>query len=338
MQQCPKCNKETEEMLVQTPGGGGDLLDLVCLKCGAVKPTDNVESIIKEKGEARSTNKEGEWDSDVHTAPKSIADYGNRTKISAKDAKGNPIKPGNWGKLRKIGTRIDTSNLEHLKRDHNELFKELIRRIIPVQQIMLQEKTLFPLYLKCLELDVNRGRDTELIMIGIICIYLNQENIPWKGDTTIWEHLFDQTGRKKKEIQSIISVIMRILGWEIDKKGNTYAFHQKSYNEIDRIIKKIKEYDNSFRELKISKRAYEIIEKVSKENLTDGISPKNQAAAAIFLACNSEDLPVSLDDIAVYSDTKKKNIMPHIQKFNTVLCSKCKSSKSLKDCPHIDNL
>jgi transcription initiation factor TFIIIB Brf1 subunit/transcription initiation factor TFIIB len=318
MQQCPNCKKETKEMLVQKPGSDADSLDLVCLSCGAVKPTDNVESKFKEKSEVRSTNKEGKWDSDVQTEPKSIAAYGG-TKMGTKDAAGKPINPRNWGKLRELDTRSDLSGLDHLKRDHNELFNELIRRIIPVQQKMLQEKTLLPLYLKCLELKVNKGRDTELIMIGIIHIYLKRENIPWKGDTTIWKHIFGQTGRTKKEILSITNVIMRALGWEIDKKGSTYGFHQKSYDEIIRIIKKIKEDDNSFLDLKISKRAYEIIGKVSSDGLTAGISPKNQAGAAIFLACKSEDLAISLDDIAGYCDSKKKNIMPHVKKFNSVL-------------------
>lgn len=281
MQQCPNCKKETKEMLAQKPGGDADSLDLVCLSCGAVKPTDNVESKFKEKSEVRSTNKEGKWDSEVQTASKSIADYGG-TKMGTKDADGKPIKPGNWGRLRVLNTRSDRSRLDHLKRDHNELFNELIRRIIPVQQKMLQEKTLLPLYLKCLELKVNRGRDTELIMIGIIYIYLHKENIPWKGNTTKWKYIFNQTGRKKKEILSIVNIIMRTLDWEIDKKGSTYGFYPKSYDEIDRIIKKIKEDDNSFRNLKISKRAREIIDKVSNDGLTGGILPKNQAGAAYF--------------------------------------------------------
>ena len=89
---------------------------------------------------------------------------------------------------------------------------------------------------------------------------------------------------------------------------------------------------------KIWKRAMEILGKAIGNGLTAGVSPKNQAGAAIFLAGSTEDPPISLDFVVAYCDSKKKNIIPHIKKFNTVLCSKCKSSKSLKDCPHIDNL
>ena len=100
----------------------------------------------------------------------------------------------------------------------------------------------------------------------------------------------------------------------------------------------MEETNNSLLLRKIWKRAMEILEKVISNGLTAGVSPKIQAGAAIFLAGSTEDPPMSLDFVVAYCDSKKKNIIPHIKKFNTVLCSKCKSSKSLEDCPHIDNL
>lgn len=303
MLKCPRCNGTT---VTDTESG-----EIFCQKCGFVITKEMIESKFKEKDEMRSTNEHGGWDSDVQTAPKSVSAYGG-TNISKKDAFGKII--GGYDNLRKQDRRSNINEVDHLKKDHNKMFEGLIRRIIPVQQTSLQEQSLMPLYVRCLESTLMKGNDAELIMIGLICIYLKKEKIPWRGNNTIYEIIEKETGRNKQEVLSIMNSIMRKFDWGIE-----YGFYQKSYDEIARIIKKIKEDDNSFRELKISKRAREIIDKVSNDGLTGGISPKNQAGAAIFLACNAEDLAVSLDDIAVYCDTNKHRIMPHIKKFNSVL-------------------
>jgi hypothetical protein len=209
------------------------------------------------------------------------------------------------------------------------------------QTSILKSRSLWPLYVRCLKEKLQKGRDRELIMIGVICINRNNEQkyggLPWRGEGTFWEHVTRVTGRKKREVLSAINVITRTLDWEID-----YFFpeegKEKSYTEIYTITNKIKEDNNSFHSQEIWKRATEILGKASDKGLTAGVSPKNQAGAAIFLAGSTEDPPISLDLVVAYCDSKKKNIIPHIKKFNTVLCSKCKSSKSLKDCSHVDNL
>ena len=115
-----------------------------------------------------------------------------------------------------------------------------------------------------------------------------------------------------------MNVITRALDWEIE-----YLFpppgKEKSYTELYNIITKMQEVNNSLQLREIWKRAGEILDKVTGKGLTAGISPKNQAGAAIFLAGCTEDPPITLDFVAAYCDSKKKNIIPHIKKFNTVI-------------------
>ena len=96
---------------------------------------------------------------------------------------------------------------------------------------------------------------------------------------------------------------------------------EKSYTELYNIIIKMQETNNPLLLRKIWKRAMEILGKAIGNGLTAGVSPKNQAGAAIFLAGSTEDPPIPLDFVVAYCDSKKKNIIPHIKKFNSVLPS-----------------
>ena len=328
MEQCPECNG--------TLVTDGVTEETFCKKCGYVLPKKLVESKFQEKDDVRSTDEETGKSISQH-APKDAGDYGG-TGMSATDASGRPVNRNLWGRLRQHNNQT-LSPFEKMLKDHKTKFNELTIRIIgkAYRDSYLDSRSLWPLYERCLRVRLQRGRDAELIMIGVICINRNNEGIPWRGEGTFWEHVTRVTGRKKREVLSVMNVITRTLDWEID-----YFFpepgKEKSYTEIYTIINKIKEDNNSFRSRKIWKCAVEILDKASGKGLTAGISPKNQAGAVIFLAGSTEDPPIPLDFVVAYCDSKKKNIIPHIKKFNTVLCSKCKSSKSLKDCPHIDNL
>jgi len=328
MEQCPECNG--------TLVTDGVTEETFCKKCGYVLPKKLVESKFQEKDDVRSTDEETGKSISQH-APKDVGDYGG-TGMSATDASGRPVNRNLWGRLRQHNNQT-LSPFEKMLKDHKTKFNELTIRIIgkAYRDSYLDSRSLWPLYERCLRVRLQRGRDAELIMIGVICINRNNEGIPWRGEGTFWEHVTRVTGRKKREVLSVMNVITRTLDWEID-----YFFpepgKEKSYNEIYTIINEIKEDNNSFRSRKIWKRAVEILDKASGKGLTAGISPKNQAGAAIFLAGYTEDPPIDLAVVAAYSGGKKGKIKLIVKKFNTVLCSQCKSSKSLKDCPHIDNL
>ena len=89
--------------------------------------------------------------------------------------------------------------------------------------------------------------------------------------------------------------------------------------EIRQIIDLIRNDLNSFPDKKITLDARKIISEVSKSALTGGFTPKNQAAAAVFLACQKANLPITIPNIAKYADTSPSTIKNVCEKFNSKL-------------------
>mgnify|MGYP001262848882 CR=1 FL=1 len=300
MGKCPECDS--------TLVTDGITEEIFCKKCGYVLPKKLVESKFQEKDDFRGTDEETGKSKSQH-APKDVGDYGG-TMMGRKDASGRPVGGEDWTRLRQHNNQT-LSPFEKILKAHKPKFQELTRRIMTeaYQTSILKSRSLWPLYERCLKEKLQKGRDAELIMIGVICINRNNEQkyggLPWRGEGTFWEHVTRVTGRKKREVLSAMNVITRTLDWEIDyffpEKGK-----EKSYNEIYTITNKIKEDNNSFHSREIWKRATEILGKASDKGLTAGVSPKNQAGAAIFLAGSTEDPPIPLDLVVAYCDSKKK--------------------------------
>ena len=70
---------------------------------------------------------------------------------------------------------------------------------------------------------------------------------------------------------------------------------------------------------KITLLTREIISEVSKSALTGGFTPKNQAAAAVFLACQKANFPITIPSIAKYADTSPSTMNNVCEKFNSKL-------------------
>ena len=341
MESCPQCWHKNQEITMITDEESGEM---ICPICGFVSRDSEkkTESKFQEKDDFRGTDEETGESKSQH-APKDVGDYGG-TGMSGKDASGRPVGGELWARLRQHNNQT-LSPFEKILKAHKPKFQELTRRIMTeaYQTSILKSRSLWPLYERCLKEKLQRGRVAELIMIGVICIHRNNEQRygggkNWRGEGTFWEHVTRVTDRKKQEVLSAMNVIIRTLDWETELYLFPEKGKEKSHTELYTIITKMQENNNTLLLRKIWKRATEILGKAIDNGLTAGVSPKNQAGAAIFLAGSTEDPPIPLDFVAAYCDSKKKNIISHIKKFNTILCSKCKSSKSLEGCPHIDNL
>lgn len=187
-------------------------------------------------------------------------------------------------------------------------FNELINILIPVQQETLEDVP-WNIYYKCLKKNLQQGRSVKPIMIAAICVFSLQEKIP-SFDFSKYARI---TRVDKKKILEAYALIRS----ELDDIKVEYVSNTEK--EIRQIIDLIRNDLNSFPDKKIILDAREIISEVSKSALTGGFTPKNQAAAAVFLACQKANLPITIPNIAKYTNTSPSTIKNVCEKFNSKL-------------------
>ena len=187
-------------------------------------------------------------------------------------------------------------------------FNELINILIPVQQEKLEEVP-WNIYYKCLKKNLQQGRSVKPIMIAAICVFSLQEKIP-SFDFSKYARI---TRVDKKKILEAYALIRS----ELDDVKVEYVSNTEK--EIRQIIDLIRNDLNSFPVTKITLNARKIISEVSKSALTGGFTPKNQAAAAVFLACQKANFPITIPSIAKYADTSPSTMKNVCEKFNSKL-------------------
>ena len=187
-------------------------------------------------------------------------------------------------------------------------FNELINILIPVQQEKLVDEP-WRIYYKCLKKNLQQGRSVKPIMIAAICVFSLQHKNPY-FDFSKYAKLTRVD--KKKILEAYVLIRTKLDDVKVEYVSNTEK-------EIRQIIDLIRNDLNSFPDKKITLLAREIISEVSKSALTGGFTPKNQAAAAVFLACQKANFPITIPNIAKYADTSPSTIKNVCEKFNSKL-------------------
>ena len=292
---CPNCEKGKIFVDVET----GDLL---CKKCGYVSQDRAMEEASPPTEDEKSMH-----------APKKR--FGKSTIINRKvDVSGKKIaEPFNKMKSRLMSVGMwddqiykDPTDKKMIKYYHQ--FEDLCNSLIPVQPQGLQEVP-WSIYYKCLKKNLQQGRSAKPIMIAVICVFSLQHRIP---DFDFSKYARITRVDKKKILGAYALIRTKLDDVKVEYVSNTEK-------EIRQIIDLIRNDLNSFPDKKITLHAREIISEVSKSALTGGFTPKNQAAAAVFLACQKANFPITIPSIAKYADTSPSTMKNVCEKFNSKL-------------------
>ena len=292
---CPNCEKGKIFVDVET----GDLL---CKKCGYVSQDRAMEEASPPTEDEKSMH-----------APKKR--YGKSTIIHGKkDVSGKNIGES----FKKMKSRLMSVGMwdDHIFKDKTDQkmiryyhqFEDLCNSLIPVQPQRLQEVP-WNIYYKCLKKNLQQGRSVKPIMIAAICVFSLQHKNPY-FDFSKYAKLTRVD--KKKILEAYVLIRTKLDDVKVEYVSNTEK-------EIRQIIDLIRNDLNSFPDKKITLDAREIISEVSKSALTGGFTPKNQAAAAVFLACQKANLPITIPNIAKYADTSPSTMKNVCEKFNSKL-------------------
>ena len=280
----------------------GETGDLLCKKCGYVSPVRAIEEEASLSEDEKSMH-----------APKKR--FGKSTVIRGKmDADGNPTeKHFRQMKSRLTGIGLWDDQICKSPEDKKMIkyyhqFNELINILIPVQQEKLEDVP-WDIYYKCLKKNLQQGRSAKPIMIAAICVFSLQHKNPY-FDFSKYAKLTRVD--KKKILEAYVLIRTKLDDVKVEYVSNTEK-------EKEVIIDLIRNDLNSFPGPKITLHARKIISEVTKSALTGGFTPKNQAAAAVFLACQKANFPITIPNIAKYADTSPSTMKNVCEKFNSKL-------------------
>ena len=298
---CPICEKagKTSKLFVDDETG-----DVLCKKCGYVSQDRAIEEVsltVYEKS-MHAPKKRFERSTVIN---QNMDAKGKKIEASFKKMKSNLMSMGMWD------DQIHKDPKDKIMLKFWVRFNELINILIPVLPEKIQEVP-WNIYYKCLKKNLQQGRSAKPIMIAAICVFSLQHRIP-SFDFSKYAKL---TRVDKKKILEAYALIRTKLVDDVKVKVEYVSNTEK---EIRQIIDLIRNDLNSFPDKKITLLAREIISEVSKSALTGGFTPKNQAAAAVFLACKKANFPITIPNIAKYADTSPSTMKNVCEKFNSKL-------------------
>ena len=291
---CPNCEKGKIFVDVET----GDLL---CKKCGYVSQDRAIEDASPSVDEmSMHAPKKRFGKSTIINRKVDVS--GKQTNKHFKQMKSRLTSMGLWD------DQIYKSPEDKKIQMYHRQFNELINILIPVLQEKLEDVP-WDIYYKCLKKNLQQGRSAKPIMIAAICVFSLQHRIPSFGFS---EYARKTRVDKKKILEAYVLIRTKLDDVKVEYVSNTEK-------EIRQIIDLIRNDLNSFPVTKITVNAGKIISEVTKSALTGGFTPKNQAAAAVFLACQKANFPITIPNIAKYANTSPSTIKNVCEKFNSKL-------------------
>ena len=291
---CPNCEKGKIFVDVET----GDLL---CKKCGYVSQDRAIEDASPSVDEmSMHAPKKRFGKSTIINRKVDVS--GKQTNKHFKQMKSRLTSMGLWD------DQIYKSPEGKKIQMYHRQFNELINILIPVLQEKLEDVP-WDIYYKCLKKNLQQGRSAKPIMIAAICVFSLQHKNP-SFDFSKYAKLTRVD--KKKILEAYVLIRTKLDDVKVEYVSNTEK-------EIRQIIDLIRNDLNSFPVTKITVNAGKIISEVTKSALTGGFTPKNQAAAAVFLACQKANFPITIPNIAKYADTSPSTMKNVCEKFNSKL-------------------
>ena len=292
---CPNCEKG--KIFVDAETG-----DLLCKKCGYVSQDRAIEEETPPSVDEMSIHAPKKFWGKSTVINRKVDVSGKQTNKHFKQMKSRLTSMGLWD------DQIYKSPEDKKIQMYHRQFNELINILIPVQQEKLVDEP-WRIYYKCLKKNLQQGRSAKPIMIAAICVFSLQHKNPY-FDFSKYAKLTRVD--KKKILEAYVLIRTKLDDVKVEYVSNTEK-------EIRQIIDLIRNDLNSFPVTKITLNARKIISEVSKSALTGGFTPKNQAAAAVFLACQKANFPITIPSIAKYADTSPTTMKNVCKKFNSKL-------------------
>jgi len=289
---CPRCGKNSVVTDVESQ-------EVFCSKCGLVLD-ERVDDSRPERTFTNSTTNKS------HTGDKTTLtrhDRGLSTMINPfdRDSAGNPLSASMKSSLKRLRqwdsrSRVNTTDERNLQQALGDLLKMKEKLSLPDAVI---ENASY-IYRKALERKLVRGRSIAALIAAALYAACRESETP----RTIKE-VANSIGIKRKDLTSSYRLIFR----ELELKMPVV----ESVSCIAKIASKADVPE------KIKRHAAKILKKAENENMLAGKHPMGLAAAALYLACATNNEPMTQKTIALASGVTEVTVRNRCKKLKNIL-------------------